>query len=794
MNDAQQPLNALPQGHRLQEYELVRVLGFGGFGMTYLGFDHNLNKAVAIKEYLPSDIATRTSDNSVVPQASQFQDDFEWGLERFLDEARALARFDHRHIIKVYRFFEAHGTAYIVMEYAEGETLAAFLERKGTLTEAELRAILYPLLDGLEVVHRADFLHRDIKPGNIIIRDEDNSPVLLDFGSARQAMGARSRSVTSIITPGYAPIEQYSSRGDQGPWTDIYALGGVCYSALTGQVPDDATDRVRNDPLIPVVKRCVGQASTGFLSTIDWALAVDESDRPQSIAEWRAKLEGDLAEDQMDIIADETVVRPAELQERGIVDDTIVSQHDDTTLKRKKKKKVKLLAAAIGVFALIVVGVESKIYVDQVEKERQEQARLAAQQAEKQRREQAALEKQRQAFVAKVGRKPQPGGVNNKGVPDLHIATGLNLPAVIIYLLNQGADVNAKDKYGYTPLFYAASNNAREVAEVLLKHRADVNARDKNGATPLYTAASNNAREVAEVLLKHGADVNAETKNGVTPLYVAAFKNAREAAEVLLKHRADVNARDKDGVTPLYATAFKNAREAAEVLLNYGADVNAKINGVTPLRLAIEQNAREAAEVLRRYGGRQTQEAESARLADKLRQEEAALKKQHQELAAEKARLAAEQAEKQRQERAFVAEVGRKPQPRGRHKGETDLHITAKLNLPMLTIFLLKSGADINAKDNDGNTPLHWAAYKDASATAEVLLKSGANINAKNNEGRTPLHSAAYKDASAMVGILLKAGADVHAITYKGNTPLHIATANNASDTAKLLRRYGAYR
>ena len=247
MSDAQQPLHALPQGHRLQEYELVRVLGFGGFGMTYLGFDHNLDKAVAIKEYLPSDIATRTADRSVAPQASEFRGDFQWGLERFLDEARTLARFDHRHIVKVYRFFEAHGTAYIVMEYAEGETLSAYLERKGTLSEAELKGILYPLLDGLEAVHGADFLHRDIKPGNIVLRDVDGSPVLLDFGAARQAIGAKSRSVTSIVTPGYAPIEQYSSRGHQGAWTDIYALGGVCYRALTGQVPDDATDRMRND-------------------------------------------------------------------------------------------------------------------------------------------------------------------------------------------------------------------------------------------------------------------------------------------------------------------------------------------------------------------------------------------------------------------------------------------------------------------------------------------------------------------------------------------------------------------
>ena len=290
MNDTHHPLNALPQGHRLQEYELVRVLGFGGFGMTYLGFDHNLDKAVAIKEYLPSDIATRTGDNSVAPQASQFRDDFEWGLDRFLDEARTLARFDHRHIIKVHRYFQAHGTAYIVMEYAEGETLSEFLKRRGTLKEEELKAILHPILDGLEVVHGADFLHRDIKPANIIIRDEDDSPVLLDFGAARQAIGTRSRSITSIITPGYAPIEQYSSGGNQGPWTDIYALGAVCYQALTGQVPNDATERTRRDPLLPASERYAGQASTGFLSAIDRALQVNEEDRPQNIAEWRAAL------------------------------------------------------------------------------------------------------------------------------------------------------------------------------------------------------------------------------------------------------------------------------------------------------------------------------------------------------------------------------------------------------------------------------------------------------------------------------------------------------------------------
>ena len=290
MSEEQQHRLALPQGTRIRDFEFRRVLGHGGFGMTYLGWNVALDISVAIKEYLPSGLATREQDLSVVPQTPRATSDFQWGLERFLDEARTLARFQHPNIVRVHHFFEAHSTAYIAMDYVEGEDLSAHLTRKETLSEDELKSILYPLLSALEVVHQADFLHRDIKPSNIILRAEDGSPVLLDFGAARQAMGAKSRSVTSIVTPGYAPIEQYSSRGHQGAWTDIYALGGVCYRALTGQTPDDATDRMRDDPLIPVSQRCAGRVSGAFLSAIDAALAVNEGDRPQSVEAWQAAM------------------------------------------------------------------------------------------------------------------------------------------------------------------------------------------------------------------------------------------------------------------------------------------------------------------------------------------------------------------------------------------------------------------------------------------------------------------------------------------------------------------------
>ena len=283
-------LNALAPGREINEYEIVRVLGAGAFGITYLAVDRRRKFEVAIKEYLPNDFAARehARNGRVVPKSENERADFKWGLGRFLDESRLLARFGHPNIVRVYQSFRARGTGYLVMEYVNGDTFTELLRRRGTLTESELKVLLFPILDGLEEVHRAEFLHRDIKPSNILVRN-DGSPVILDFGSARQALSARSRSVTSLVTPSYAPIEQYSSRGNQGPWTDIYALGALAYRAVTGKPPKPAPERAyEND--FEVWREGIPDITPSFAKAIELALAFKESDRPQSIAEFRAAL------------------------------------------------------------------------------------------------------------------------------------------------------------------------------------------------------------------------------------------------------------------------------------------------------------------------------------------------------------------------------------------------------------------------------------------------------------------------------------------------------------------------
>ncbi len=292
--------NALPSGYKLHWYVIGSVIGKGGFGITYLALDTNLDQRVAIKEFLPMELATRSDDSHVHPISREHGDTYGWGLNRFVAEARTLAKFRHPNVVRVMSVFEANNTAYMVMEYERGESLEKLLKANQFTGEAKLRSLVMPLLDGLKVVHEAGFIHRDIKPDNIYLR-ENGTPVLLDFGSARQAIGVATRTLTALVTPGYAPFEQYDSsktgEKKQGPWTDIYSLGATLYRAITGSGPPDAMGRVNavmsgTDILKPATEVASSEYSPAFLTAVDWALEFLPENRPQSVDEWRVVLAG----------------------------------------------------------------------------------------------------------------------------------------------------------------------------------------------------------------------------------------------------------------------------------------------------------------------------------------------------------------------------------------------------------------------------------------------------------------------------------------------------------------------
>ena len=284
-------------------YEIRDVLGEGGFGITYLAYDRNLDHEVAIKEYMPADLAGRGTDNSVVPVSPELEQRYRKGLERFIEEARTLGQFKHPNIVRVRNVFEANNTAYMVMDYELGESLQDILNRRKIMDEADINTVIFPILDGMKQVHAHGFIHRDIKPANIFIR-VDGEPVLLDFGSARQSLENARTTMTGVFSKGYAPIEQYENIEDQqGPWTDIYALGATLYRLIAGVPPADAFDRssaiilTSQDPYVPAVQVGQGRYSPGLLQAVDHALQYDHHDRPQTIGEWLADFSGAGAPD-----------------------------------------------------------------------------------------------------------------------------------------------------------------------------------------------------------------------------------------------------------------------------------------------------------------------------------------------------------------------------------------------------------------------------------------------------------------------------------------------------------------
>ena len=251
-------LNALPAGTRFGELEILGTLGVGGFGIVYLARDHALEREVAIKEYMPSQFASRDGRSQVSVRSVSMQETFELGRRSFVNEARLLARFDHPSLLKVYRFWEANGTAYMAMPRLVGSNLREARRAQPTPPPAAwLRRVFDAVLGGLEALHAQQVWHRDVAPDNIFLPADGGPPILLDFGAARQAIGDQTQVFTAILKPSFAPIEQYAEATSlrQGPWTDFYALAAVMHELLTGRPPPPATARAMTDEHAPLRRR-----------------------------------------------------------------------------------------------------------------------------------------------------------------------------------------------------------------------------------------------------------------------------------------------------------------------------------------------------------------------------------------------------------------------------------------------------------------------------------------------------------------------------------------------------------
>lgn len=281
---------ALPTGTRLSdEFEIVGLVGQGGFGIVYLADDHSLQRRVAVKEYMPASLAMRGESSRVVLKSERDADTFGVGLRSFVNEARLLARFDHPALLKVFRFWEANGTAYMAMPYYAGRTLKQVIESSASPPdEAWMRRVLLPVMDALALLHSENCFHRDVAPDNIMLLEGDK-PVLLDFGAARRVIGDMTQALTVILKPGYAPIEQYAEMSGvrQGAWTDVYALAAVVHWMITGHTPPPAVGRMMSDSYEPLVRLAGERYSQRFLQGIDRSLSVRGEDRPQSMAAMR---------------------------------------------------------------------------------------------------------------------------------------------------------------------------------------------------------------------------------------------------------------------------------------------------------------------------------------------------------------------------------------------------------------------------------------------------------------------------------------------------------------------------
>ncbi len=583
----------LPPGTRLRNYELISVLGQGAFGITYLARDTLLGRELAIKEYLPSSLAVREGGTTVVPRSTQLAEDFIWGRQRFLDEARTLVTLDSvPGVVRVYDYLEANGTAYMVMALARGETLEQRLKREGSLPAPIIERLLHHLLDGLEQVHATGFLHRDIKPANIIL-DAKNNPTLIDFGASRASMAGRTTAMTAVFTPRYAAAEQHTS-DEQGPWTDIYGLSVTLYCAVAGRPPPTAVERILNDRYQPLTELKPTDFPHEMLRGIDAGLAVRAADRPQSIAAWRASFAAN-----QEWPDDATVVDRRRRTEPPVPATQLPASAPSPAIPARvaKRKRGALYAGGAGAAILLAAGFfmfvsrtgqpetggkvdtelaarhQSDDAADAETKRQAEAAALAKAQAEQQQAEAEARQKAEAAKRKAEVEAQQKAEAEAKRKADAEAKQKADAEA------KQKADAEAKQKAD-AEANQKADAEAKQKADAEAKRKADAEAKQKADAEAKQKADAE-AKQKADAEAKRKADAEAKQKADAEAKQKAAAEakqkadaeaklkadaEAKQKADDEAKQRADAAAKQKADATA-DAAARKAAAEAAETAL-----------------------------------------------------------------------------------------------------------------------------------------------------------------------------------------------------------------------------------
>ncbi|MCA0248138.1 MAG: protein kinase [Proteobacteria bacterium] len=602
----------LPAGTRLRNYELISVLGHGGFGITYYAKDTTLGREVAVKEYLPTSLALREDGTMVVPRSTQLAEDFVWGRERFLEEARILATLDGAPaVVRVHDFLEANGTAYMIMGLARGDTLEQRLKREGKLPPAVAEYVLGRLLDGLEAVHKTGFLHRDVKPANIIL-DTQNNPTLIDFGASRASMADRTAALTAIFTPRYAAAEQLTS-DKQGPWTDIYGVSATLYHAITGKPPPSSLERALNDAYEPLAALELEGYAPATLEGIDVGLMVRAKDRPQSIASWREVLFPSESEGEGDstVFAARPKRPPASKAATpppppppakptrpagSDADGPIAGVSSALKTGFADRKRLGLIAAVAAVLVLGVGGYLIFAPGTPPVLTAEEQAAKARQEAEA--RQKAAAEAQQKAETE--ARQKAAAAAQEKADAEARQKAAA--------AAQQKAEEDARQR---------AAAEARQKAEADARQKADAEARQK-AAAEAQQKADAEARQKAAAEARQKAEAEARQK---------AEEEARQKAALEAQQKAEAEARQK-AAAEAKQKAEAEARQKAAAEAQQKAEAEARLKAEAEARQKAEAEARQkAATEAQQKAAEAKQKADAEAAAQKLAETtEAALK------------------------------------------------------------------------------------------------------------------------------------------------------------------------